>query len=114
MRCVTTKHLIQRRIFTNFQLYLELDSLLLRLQACIPQPPFDRAKVLQRLDELKQVYGTVTQMGDCAVPANPEEEVACHNICFVRSNTHSPRHVGPQTARSGYTIHGPTKRQSKL
>jgi len=67
--------------YSNFLLYLEPDSLVLRLlHACIPQPPSDRAKVLEQSDELEQVYGTVAQIGDSAVPANPEEEVACHYV----------------------------------
>ena len=42
--------------------------------------------MLEDSDELERVYGTVARMGDSAVPANPEEEVACHYICFVRSH----------------------------
>lgn len=62
------------------------DSHLARLLAsCAPLKPLDRAAVLENDEQLESVYMAAALQGDSEVPANPEDAVDFHYVCFVKS-----------------------------
>jgi ubiquitin carboxyl-terminal hydrolase L3 len=50
--------------------------------------PQDRAQILEDSAELESIYAEFAEEGDSSVPANAEEEVDFHFICFAK-NKHS-------------------------
>ncbi|KAA8623474.1 ubiquitin carboxyl-terminal hydrolase isozyme L1 [Pyrenophora tritici-repentis] len=56
------------------------------LEKCEPLGPFDRANVLENDTELESAYREVATQGSSQVPANAEDEVDFHYVCFVKSN----------------------------
>lgn len=66
---------------------LDANSHLSRLHAkCAPLKPAARAQILEDDEELESAYKSVAFQGDSEVPANPEDEVDYHYICFVKSH----------------------------
>ncbi|KAL2130113.1 hypothetical protein VTI74DRAFT_6892 [Chaetomium olivicolor] len=66
--------------------YVATGSLLDQLlEACIPETPDERARLLEDSAGLEQAYAVVATKGDSAVPHSAEDEVDYHYICFVRS-----------------------------
>jgi len=65
----------------------EPDSLLGRLLAtCVPLAPHDRALALEDSKDLEEAHAEAAKQGDSAVPANAEDEVEFHYVCFVQSH----------------------------
>lgn len=63
------------------------DSTLSRLLAkCAPLIPRDRAQVVEDDLAIESAYKFVALQGDSEVPANPEDEVDFHYVCFVKSH----------------------------
>jgi ubiquitin carboxyl-terminal hydrolase L3 len=56
------------------------------IEKCQPLEPLDRAEALENDMELESAYRMVATRGTSAVPANPEDEVDFHYVCFVKSN----------------------------
>ncbi len=56
------------------------------LEKCAPLGPADRATTLEDDEELEAEYRAVALQGDTQPPANPEDEVDFHYICFVKSH----------------------------
>ncbi|KAK1834281.1 putative ubiquitin carboxyl-terminal hydrolase [Podospora conica] len=66
--------------------HIEPKSHLARLlAACVPLQPDDRAAVLEQDEQLAATYKAVALKGDSEAPANPEDEVDFHYVCFVKS-----------------------------
>ena len=51
-----------------------------------PSKPLDRAQILEDDQELAAAYKQVALQGDTKAPANPEDEVDFHYVCFVKSH----------------------------
>lgn len=51
----------------------------------MPLEPLARAKVLEQSEAVEEAYKEVALQGDSAVPANAEDEVDFHYVCFVKS-----------------------------
>jgi ubiquitin carboxyl-terminal hydrolase L3 len=56
------------------------------LEKCQPLGPLDRAEALENDTELESAYKMVATRGSSEVPANAEDEVDFHYVCFVKSN----------------------------
>lgn len=56
------------------------------LESCRPLKPLDRAQILDSDEELESAYRFVATQGDSKAPANPEDEVDFHYVCFVKSH----------------------------
>ena len=56
------------------------------LGKCQQLGPLDRAEVLEEDTELESAYTMVATRGSSEVPANAEDEVDFHYVCFVKSN----------------------------
>lgn len=56
------------------------------LARCVPLGPSDRALALEDDEALEAAYNEVAIRGDTEAPANPEEEVDYHYVCFVKSH----------------------------
>lgn len=56
------------------------------LGKCQQLDPLDRAEVLENGTELESAYRMVATRGSSKVPANAEDEVDFHYVCFVKSN----------------------------
>ncbi|KAK1753576.1 putative ubiquitin carboxyl-terminal hydrolase [Echria macrotheca] len=66
--------------------FIAADSHLRRLlDACASLKPTERASVLEGDEELESIYNEFALQGDSEVPANPEDEVDFHYVCFVKS-----------------------------
>ena len=59
------------------------------LSSCRPLKPLDRAQILENDEKLESAYRFVALQGDSKTPANPEDEVDFHYICFVKSHKDS-------------------------
>ena len=46
----------------------------------------ERALTLENSEELESIYATAAIGGDTSAPANAEDEVDFHYVCFVKSN----------------------------
>ena len=63
------------------------DSTMARiLPDCLNLGPADRAKVIERSEEIESAYRTTALQGDSEVPVNAEDEVDFHYVCFVKSS----------------------------
>lgn len=56
------------------------------LTFCILLAPVDRAKAIEKPEEVESAYCTVALQGDSDVPQNAEHEVDFHYLCFVKSS----------------------------
>jgi len=56
------------------------------LATCASLQPLERAALLEEDEQLEAAYKTVALQGDSEVPANPEDEVDFHYVCFVKSH----------------------------
>lgn len=61
------------------------------IESCLPLDPTSRAVALENDAELDSVYHQVALQGQSEVPANPEDEVDFHYVCFVKS--HKDNHL---------------------
>ncbi|KAK4170631.1 putative ubiquitin carboxyl-terminal hydrolase [Triangularia setosa] len=59
------------------------------LTSCTSLKPLDRATFLEDDEQLESAYKAVALQGDSEVPANPEDEVDFHYVCFVKSHKNS-------------------------
>ncbi|KAF2455014.1 hypothetical protein BDY21DRAFT_387166 [Lineolata rhizophorae] len=57
------------------------------LETCLT--PRERALALESSGELESAYATAAKQGDSAVPANAEDEVDFHFVCFAKSSKNS-------------------------
>jgi len=71
----------------NARNFIEPDSLLAKLLAtCVPLAPQDRALALEDSKDLEAAHADAAKRGDSDVPANAEDEVDFHYVCFVQSH----------------------------
>ena len=56
------------------------------LTSCIPLTPLERAKVLESSEAVEEAYKEVALRGDSEVPANADDVVDFHYVCFVKSH----------------------------
>ncbi len=63
------------------------------LEKCAPLSPADRATTLEDDEELAAEYKVVALQGDTQPPANAEDEVDFHYICFVKSHKDGNRYA---------------------
>lgn len=57
----------------------------------MPLAPLARAKALENSKAIEEAYKEVALQGDSKVPANAEDEVDFHYVCFVKS--HKDNHL---------------------
>lgn len=57
----------------------------------MPLTPLPRAKVLENSEAVEEAYKEAALQGDSEVPANAEDEVDFHYVCFVKS--HKDNHL---------------------
>lgn len=56
------------------------------LTSCVPLTPIGRSKILESSEAVEEAYKEVALQGDSEVPANAEDEVDYHYVCFVKSH----------------------------
>jgi ubiquitin carboxyl-terminal hydrolase L3 len=56
------------------------------LTECLPLEPEGRALALENSTELESAYRVVALKGNTEAPANAEDEVNFHYVCFVKSD----------------------------
>ncbi len=61
-------------------------SLAKLLALCLPLNPAERAQTIENDKDLESAYNAVATQGDSDVPANAEDEVDFHYVCFVKSH----------------------------
>lgn len=57
------------------------------LKKCIPLNPRERALALEASEELEVAHADAAQQGDTIAPANAEDEVDFHYVCFTKSRS---------------------------
>lgn len=55
------------------------------IHQCTPLSTTGRSLVLENSSELERAYAAAAALGDTTPPANAEDEVDFHYVCFVRS-----------------------------
>ncbi|KAI9791849.1 MAG: ubiquitinyl hydrolase 1 [Peltula sp. TS41687] len=67
--------------------FIQPHSTLAQLLAdCLPLGPEERALALEDSKELESAHAEAAKMGCSEIPANPEDEVDFHYVCFVKSH----------------------------
>ncbi|KAF8537772.1 ubiquitin carboxyl-terminal hydrolase, family 1 [Trichophaea hybrida] len=67
--------------------FIKPDSALAKIMdVCIPLAPEERAQQLEASDDLEKAHHSAATQGDSSVPANAEDDVDFHYVCFVKSH----------------------------